>query len=70
MKQLLLDFGWYKYTSCTCGGSYKEKYKHPTKPSTQIHIQPNANKWLYRVNNSTVQQGVGEQSLQTKLKEI
>lgn len=70
MKQVLIDNGWYKFSSCRCGGSYKEKYKHPSKPGVQIHIRPNKNTWEHKISSSTYARGNGETSLQTKLNEI
>lgn len=70
MNEVLLQYGWFKWTSCSCGGTFKAKYKHPSKPGTQIHIKPNRNTWEHKVSNSTVERGTGSQSLEAKLKEI
>lgn len=70
MIEVLTQNGWYKWTSCTCGGSYKEKYKHPSKPDKQIHIRPNQNKWFYLQNKRIWGQGTGAAALAAKLTEI
>ena len=59
MRELLAAAGWYKYTHCNCGGTLKEKYKHPTKPGQEVHIQPNRNQWYYFVNKNRNNLGVG-----------
>jgi len=70
MRDLLISQQWWMFHNCTCGGSYKAKFKHPTKPGVQIHIRPNQNKWFYLQSNRIFAQGIGIDTLQTKLKEI
>lgn len=69
MKELLEKYGWYKFHQCTCGGTLKQKFKHPNKPAQEIHIQPNRNTWKHLVNRIVVANGVSN-SLEDKLKEI
>lgn len=70
MKKLLESLGWYQYKQCTCGGVFKQKFKHPDKPSKEIWIYPNRNTWDYRVGRTRYGFGTGEQSLQKTLDTI
>ena len=69
MKAMLIDAGWFMFHSCSCGGSYKEKYKHPSKPAKQIHIRPSKDKWFYLQSNRVYAEG-NTSTLQAKLNEI
>jgi len=69
MKQLLESYGWWQYHSCTCGGSLKQKFKHKDKPTTEIHIRPNKNKWFLMISNKVAAQGNHAQLIE-KIKTI
>jgi len=69
MRQILEAAGWWMYHSCTCGGSLKEKFKHPNKPSKEFHIRPNRNKWFYLENKRIFDQG-NYSDLQKKIDEV
>lgn len=56
-KQVAESNGWWMYRSCTCGGSFTQKFKHPEKPSVEIWVYPNQNKWVHRINKTNIKQG-------------
>lgn len=70
MKNVLLEYGWYMYHSCTCGGTRKEKFKHPSKPGAEFWIYPRRNTWEYRIAKRRNDNGVGEASLKNKLETV
>jgi len=71
MREILEANGWWMYHSCTCGGSRKEKFKHPNKPGIEMHIRPTKAKWFYLKGNKRVfDEGVGLITLKAKLLEI
>ena len=70
MKELLVSQGWWMYKSCSCGGTRTEKFKHPQKPSKEIWIKPNRNRWEYRIGRPVYKAGTGLEQLTIHLKEI
>ena len=70
MIEALTSRGWYQFHKCTCGGTLSIKFKHPSKPGIIFKIKPNKNTWQYLVNNRVTAQGVGIETLKTKLDEV
>lgn len=57
---------WWMYKNCHCGGSLKEKFKHPQKPGLEVHIRPNRGIWIVMLNKRQADNGVAA-NLKSKL---
>ena len=68
-RETVESFGWWVYKSCSCGGVFTLKCKHPNKPSVEIWLRPNRNQWLHKLNGRLQEQGIIE-SLKQKLEKL
>lgn len=69
MKELLESYNWYMFHQCTCGGTLKQKFKNPNKPSLMFKIMPRKNVWELYINNKFVTKG-NQADLKNKLDEV
>lgn len=57
MKELLITAGYKMISSCSCGGTYVEKYKKLTKV---FEIKPNRKVWSLKVNGVFQSKGTAD----------
>ena len=70
MKEILIQLGFVMYSSCSCGGTYAEKYKLNNQKGLFIcEIKPNRNIWTLK-NNGVFQVKGTKENLTEKLNEI
>ncbi len=65
MKELLLSLGFKMFSSCSCGGTYEEKYK---KGVYLVEIKPNRKVWSLKISGVFTIKGTAE-NMQEKLQE-
>jgi hypothetical protein len=57
MKELLISLGFKMFSSCSCGGTYAEKYK---KSGIVIEIKPKRNVWSMKINGTFTGKGTAD----------
>jgi hypothetical protein len=65
MKELLISLGYKLHSSCSCSGTYAERYK---KGIYHVEIKPNRKVWSLKISGVFATKGTAE-NLQEKLQE-